>query len=188
MNCTSFVYDEQKHDPPRRFDVVTKRFCPSSTYSNQRSSTPGSRDSGLGSGGQYAQRLLGVFGQEGGIRAGTPGVVAVDKLLRPAGADFDAAGNLYVGMRYDEKPGGCILRRYDPKGALRWEQACPLFSEAWDIDGDAAGNLTARSFRPTFSKPAGATRGDWHWDALTLDSAVERRWSGLATGRRSMTN
>ena len=115
-------------------------------------------------------KLLGVFGKEGGIRAGTPGIVAPDKLMRPAGANFDAAGNLYVGMRYDEKAGGCILRSYDPKGALRWEQACHLFSEAWDIDGDAAGNLTAHSFRATFSKPAGAKRGDWHWDAVTLDS------------------
>jgi len=90
--------------------------------------------------------------------------------MRPAVANFDAAGNLYVGMRYDEKAGGLILRSYDPKGALRWEQACHLFSEVWDITSDAAGNLTAQSFRAKFSKPAGAKRGDWHLEAATLDS------------------
>ena len=30
--------------------------------------------------------------------------------------------------------------------------------------------MTAHSFRGEFSKAAGAKRGDWKWDAVTLDS------------------
>jgi len=36
-------------------------------------------------------KLLGVLGTEGGIRAGIPGVVEPEKLMRPAGANFDTA-------------------------------------------------------------------------------------------------
>mgnify|MGYP005839903129 FL=1 len=117
-------------------------------------------------------RLVGTFGQEGGIHAGTPGQPAPEKLMRPAGANLDAAGNLYVGLRYDEKTpsGGFILRCFDPAGKLKWEQACHLFSEVWDVTGDRQGNLTAYGFRSIFTKRAGAPRGAWELSEVTLDS------------------
>jgi len=116
--------------------------------------------------------LQSVFGQTGGIRSGIPGKPAPDKLMRPAGANFDAAGNLYVGMRYDEKTpsGGFILRCFNPEGRLMWEQACHMFSEVWDVHPDTWGNLTAYGFRSVFSQKAGDPRGSWSWDAVTLDS------------------
>ncbi|MCL4788913.1 MAG: hypothetical protein KJ070_19315 [Verrucomicrobia bacterium] len=118
----------------------------------------------------------GSFGQPGGIRAGTPGVPTHDKLMRPAGANFDAAGNLYIGMRYDEfsPSGGFILRCIGPDGSLRWEQACHLFSEVWDVVPGADGALTAYGFRNVFTKPARAPRGAWTLSAVTLDSLRQR--------------
>jgi len=117
-------------------------------------------------------KLLGTFGQEGGVRAGIPGAAAPDKLMRPAGANFDAAGNLYVGLRYDEltPTGGFILRSFDPAGKLRWEQACHVFSECLDVVAEKDGSLTAYGFRSIFKKPVGAERGAWKLDAITLDS------------------
>lgn len=116
--------------------------------------------------------LRATFGQRNGLSAGTPGQHAPDKLMRPAGANRDAAGNLYVALRYDEltPTGGCILRSFDPAGKLRWEAACHVFSECLDVVPSADGVLTAYGFRSTFTKAKGAARGDWKLDAITLDS------------------
>ncbi len=120
-------------------------------------------------------RLLGTFGQVGGISAGTPGVPTPDKLMRPAGANFDANGNLYVGMRYDEytPTGGFILRSFSPAGALRWEQSCHVFSECMDVVSKPDGSLTAYGYRSTFTKAAQAARGEWKLDAITLDTRTQ---------------
>jgi hypothetical protein len=117
-------------------------------------------------------RLQGTFGQPGGISAGTPGQPAPDKLMRPAGANRDAAGNLYLALRYDplSPTGGCLLRSFDPAGRLRWETACHVFSETWDIVPETDGSLTAYGFRSVFRKPPGAPRGGWRCEAVTLDS------------------
>ncbi len=119
-----------------------------------------------------AVRLKGVFGQLGGISAGTPGKPEPDKLMRPAGANRDAAGNLYVALRYDElsPTGGVILRSFDPAGKQRWEAACHVFSEAMDVVPSADGSLTAYGFRSIFTKVKSARRGDWKLNAITLDT------------------
>ena len=117
--------------------------------------------------------LKSTFGQLGGISAGTPGVPAPDKLMRPAGANRDAAGNLYVALRYDEltPTGGFVLRSFDGAGKQRWETACHVFSECLDVVPAKDGSLTAYGFRSTFTKAKGAARGDWKVDAITLDSS-----------------
>ena len=117
-------------------------------------------------------RLVGTFGQSGGISAGVAGEPLADKLMRPAGANRDAAGNLYVALRYDElsPTGGMILRSFDAAGKLRWEVACHVFSECMDVVPEADGGLTAYGFRSIFKKAKGAARGDWKLDAVTLDS------------------
>lgn len=117
-------------------------------------------------------KLQGVFGDEGGIASGMPGKPEPKKLMRPAGANFDAAGNLYVGLRYDElsPTGGFLLRSFDPAGKLRWEQAGHVFSECWDVVPEKNGDLTAYGFRSTFVKKAAAPRGAWALDAITLDT------------------
>ncbi len=117
-------------------------------------------------------RLMSTFGQRGGISAGTAGEPLPDKLMRPAGANRDAAGNLYVALRYDElsPTGGLILRSFDPAGTLRWEVACHVFSESMDVVPAADGSLTAYGFRSIFKKAKDARRGDWKLDAITLDS------------------
>jgi hypothetical protein len=122
--------------------------------------------------GEATPWLGSTFGQVGGIRAGTPGVPASDKLMRPAGANRDAAGNLYVAMRYDELPptGGCLLRSFDPTGKLRWELVCHVFSECMDVVPAKDGSLTAYGYRSIFTKAKGAPRGVWTLDAITLDS------------------
>lgn len=117
-------------------------------------------------------RLMSTFGQRGGISAGTAGEPLPDKLMRPAGANRDAAGNLYVCLRYDElsPTGGLILRSFDLAGKLRWELACHVFSECMDVVPAADGSLTAYGFRSIFKKTKDGRRGDWKLDAITLDS------------------
>ncbi len=106
--------------------------------------------------------LMSTFGQRGGISAGTAGEPLPDKLMRPEGANRDAAGNLYVALRYDElsPTGGLILRSFDPAGKLRWEVACHVFSECLDAVPAADGSLTAYGFRSILKKAKDARRGD----------------------------
>ena len=115
--------------------------------------------------------LLSTFGDVGGISSGVAGVPSPTKLMRPSGANYDAAGNLYIATRYDTgvATSGAILRSFDPKGALRWEQSCHVFSECWDVvpEGD---RLVAYGFRSVFSKARKDPRGVWRQDAVTLDS------------------
>ena len=53
-----------------------------------------------------APKLVATFGDEGGLRSGTPGRVAPRKLFALQGAGTDAAGNLYVAMGFGTGPVG----------------------------------------------------------------------------------
>lgn len=69
-----------------------------------------------------APRLVGTFGDKGGLLSGTPGRVTPKKLFGLRGAGTDALGNLYVALNFGSGPNGnCFLRSFTPAGTLRWE-------------------------------------------------------------------
>ncbi len=121
-------------------------------------------------------KLLRTFGQEGGLRAGTPGEPLPDKLFGPTGAGMDVEGNLYVGLSFDSQhpTGGCVIRSFDRSGKLRWECANYAFSVVCDAL-PAPGGLELFGPREIFFLPNNARPGAWTLRALTLDPATQQK-------------
>lgn len=86
-------------------------------------------------------RLLGVFGEKGGISA-DGGIVAPNRLFALRGAGTDGAGNLYVAMGFSGGPqGNLFLRSFDPRGQLRWELHSAAFVDCYSFDPDSDGEV-----------------------------------------------
>jgi hypothetical protein len=89
-----------------------------------------------------APRLIGTFGEEGGLRSGTPGQFAPRKLFALRGAGADAQGNLYVAMGFGGAPSGnLVLRSFTPEGTLRWELFSAAFVDTFGFDPDSDGSV-----------------------------------------------
>jgi hypothetical protein len=85
-------------------------------------------------------QLMATFGEEGGLRAGTPGLATPTKLFGLRGAGTDASGNLYVALGFDNGPNGnLILRSFDPAGKLRWEVVSLAFVDTFGFDPESDG-------------------------------------------------
>ena len=83
-------------------------------------------------------RIVGTFGDRGGLLSGTPGQIKPHKLFALRGAGTDAQGNLYVALSFGSGPNGnCFLRSFTPAGALRWELMNASFV---DTDGFLPGS------------------------------------------------
>jgi hypothetical protein len=86
--------------------------------------------------------LVATFGDQGGLRSGTPGLSAPTKLYSPRGAGTDAAGNLYVALGFNGAPvGTLVLRCFAPDGSLRWELANHAFVDTYGFDPDSDGRV-----------------------------------------------
>jgi hypothetical protein len=128
-------------------------------------------------------KLLGRFGAEGGLSAGTPGEFAPDKLFALRGAGTDADGNLYVASSFGNGPAGNLfLRSFTPGGELRWELLAAAFVDTFGFDPDEDGAVvygrTCR-FDLDLSKAEGA---EAKLRAVTLDPLAEPRDDRLKGG------
>jgi hypothetical protein len=74
--------------------------------------------------------LVGTFGQEGGIRAGVPGVIEPDKFYELIGCGTDSEGNYYVQCGYR----GIDLRKLTPAGDQVWNLLGLFFTDNVDAD------------------------------------------------------
>jgi hypothetical protein len=122
-----------------------------------------------------APRLIGTFGDEGGLRSGTPGHAAPRKLFALRGAGTDAAGNLYVALSFGGSPSGnLVLRSFTPDGALRWELFSAAFVDTFGFDPAADGSVvygrTSILDVDLARKDPGPARGP---RAITLDALAE---------------
>ncbi len=89
-----------------------------------------------------APRVMRTRGREGGLRAGVPGTIAPDKLYGLQGANFDAAGNLYVGLCIGPHQGsGTCIRSFAPDGRLRWELYSLAFVDCFCVDPAGDGQV-----------------------------------------------
>lgn len=116
-------------------------------------------------------RLTATFGEEGGLRSGTPGLVTPKKLFGLRGAGTDAEGNLYVALAFDNGPNGnLVLRSFTPAGKLRWEVMSTAFVDTFGFDPDADGAVvysrTAVFDLDLSRKEAGR---EWRLRGFTLD-------------------
>jgi len=114
-------------------------------------------------------RLAGTLGQKDGVWAGTPGLMADDKLLSPWGVGCDAKGNIYV---LDRAPavGGCTdLRAFSPDGKMLWQLVCNQFTDGGSVDPatDGADVYTRdEHYVMDYTKPLGQQAV---WKGYTLD-------------------
>jgi hypothetical protein len=113
-------------------------------------------------------RLVRTFGIKGGLRAGTPGKVEPLKLFALRGAGTDSQGNVYVAMGMTM--GEAIIRKFSPRGSLRWEVMCLAFVDCFDVLETAPGKFelygTNEIIRFDPSKPPGQ---GWKLLAITRD-------------------
>lgn len=116
-------------------------------------------------------KLVGAFGEKGGLRAGTPGLDSPKKLFGLRGAGTDAAGNLYVALGFAGGPSGnLVLRSFSPSGELRWERMSFSFVDTFGFgpasDGAAVYGRTAIfDLDLTQTKPG----SEWRLRGLSLD-------------------
>ncbi len=111
-------------------------------------------------------KLVDTFGREGGIAAGTPGLVEPLKFWGISGAETDKHGNIYVSMSEQ----GSIMRKFKPDGELVWELVCLNFVDVDDFDPASDGTeIFGRQehYVIDYTRPPGQ---DWTFKAYTLDA------------------
>lgn len=115
-------------------------------------------------------KLVRRFGERGGLRAGTPGLVAPQKLYGLRGAGTDRQGNLYVALCIGPQQGaGTTIRSFDPEGKLRWQVESHAFLDCYSIDPQSDGREVYgvdEIFTLDLGKPVGK---EWRLKAITLD-------------------
>ncbi|MBI5831243.1 MAG: hypothetical protein HZB16_02915 [Armatimonadetes bacterium] len=114
-------------------------------------------------------RLVGAFGDEGGLRAGTPGRVTPTKLWGLRGAGVDAEGNVYLALCQRHQGGGTTLRSYTAAGRLRWEVQSLAFVDCFDFDPKSDGRTIYGTEEIIDYDPAAKPGAGWKLRSLTLD-------------------
>jgi len=117
-----------------------------------------------------APRFVRAFGDEGGLRAGVPGVPTGPRTLWGlVGAGMDAAGNLYVGCCLHSHSRGTALKAFDRDGEPLWTLECHAFCDGYSFDPDADGTIIVgvdELIAVDYDRPIGQ---EWSLKALTLD-------------------
>ncbi len=114
-------------------------------------------------------KLVGTFGERGGMFGADPGRVGPMRLAGPMGAGFDARGNFYVACNVPR--GGTVLRAYSPapKREMKWELLNLEFVDVADaVPGSNGREVYSADERYAFNPDAPAGQG-WTWRAHTLD-------------------
>lgn len=112
-------------------------------------------------------KLVKMFGEEGGIEAGTPGVVTPTKFWGLSGTGTDSNGNIYVALNEE----GCMIRSFTSAGGLRWQVMAMHFVDCCDVDPLSDGNIvygTSEKYRMDLSKSAPGS--EFTLEDYTLDS------------------
>ncbi len=120
---------------------------------------------------QQKPEPVAVFGKEGGILSGTPGLDKPLKFRDLVGAETDQNGNIYIGMGYPyEGPdNGTIIKKFTPEGNLVWEIRNDMFVDTLDVDPDSDGNDVygvSEHYKMDYSKENGQ---EWSHFAWTID-------------------
>jgi hypothetical protein len=116
-----------------------------------------------------APRFLRAFGEEGGLRSGSPGAPGPRKLYGLAGAGLDAAGNLYVGCCLHPHSRGTAVTAFDAAGAPLWNLECHAFTDGYSFDPASDGNEIVGVDELITLDPGKSAGHDWSLKALTLD-------------------
>ncbi len=133
----------------------------------------------------FAPRMVGTLEVKGGVYAGTPGVMAPDKLMGLFGVGTDAAGNIYTLGRAPAEGGGVDLREFSPAGKMLWQLVSTQFADCADVDPATDGvDVYTRDehFVMDYGKPVGR---QWTWKGYTLnpkydDGRVDPRMGGFS--------
>jgi len=115
-------------------------------------------------------RLDHRFGRHGGLRAGTPGMVASDKLYGLRGAGLDQDGNLYVALCINVQGAGTAIRSFDPQGNLRWQVESHAFCDVYGFDARSDGTILYGMDEIIEFDPDAAPGRGWRTRAITLDA------------------
>ncbi len=116
-------------------------------------------------------KLVKRFGEEGGLGAGTPGLVTQTKLWGLRGANTDAAGNLYVGLDIGGYQGcGTVLKSFTPEGKMRWELHNHAFVDCYSFDPASDGREIYGADEIISFDPTKAPGQGWTLKALTIDT------------------
>ena len=116
-------------------------------------------------------KLVGTFGDKGGLCSGTPGESAPTKLYALRGAGLDTNGNLYVALGFNGSPvGTLVLRSFAPDGRLRWELANHAFVDTFGFDPASDGSVIySRTAIFDLDLAPGKTGLIWRQRATTVD-------------------
>ncbi len=125
-----------------------------------------------------APQLVQTFGIEGGISAGTPGVVKDQplKFFSLKGADTDADGNIYVAMSRRES----IMRKFTPDGELLWEMLSLAFLDNADADITTDG-AKVYGVDEIYDVTYGDNGIEWELAAITRDEYKYPKDSRIST-------
>ena len=124
-------------------------------------------------------RLARTFGDRGGLRSGTPGVITPRKLFHLRAAGTDADGNVYVALSSKFS----IIRKYTRSGELVWEQASYPFVDQFDFYAPSDGREIygmQEIFEMDYGEPSGK---EWHIKAVTYDPCASHDGDGGGHGQ-----
>jgi hypothetical protein len=111
------------------------------------------------------------FGDTGGIRSGSNGVVAPLKLNHPVAIGVDNAGNIYVAADSNGSgtSAGTELRKFNASGQIQWERYGLEFIKCGDFDPGTDGHdiySINSHYAMDYSKETGK---EWSYKGFTLD-------------------
>ncbi len=120
--------------------------------------------------GTTTPKLVATYGDKGGIRAGTPGIVTPTKFYGLRGANFDKDGNLYVALCIGPSQGaGTTIRSFDPQKNMRWQLQSLGFVDGFCFDPAADGRVIYSTDEIMTFDPAKAPGKSWGLKAVTRD-------------------
>ncbi len=115
-------------------------------------------------------QLVKRFGQHGGLRADTPGIVEPDKLYGLRGAGLDSEGNLYVALCINIQGAGTTIRSFDPEGNLRWQVESHAFCDVYGFDPKSDGTVLYGMDEIIEFDPDATPGEGWRTKAITVDA------------------
>jgi hypothetical protein len=130
-------------------------------------------------------KLLSVFGDEGGLRSGVPGVPGPRKLYGLMGAGVDARGQLHVACCQHTSSRGTAFKTFDAKGTLLHNLQCHVFTDGYSFEPGSDGTRVVGAdelLTLDLSRPDGQ---EWSLAALTLDPLRQPHDPRLADGHNA---